>query len=221
MTIWLIFHKIFKYEYYYLHFEINLDKFGFVMKNFGKGLLLVLFGFGVFLPPGLTLLLAGSVIPEEFDETIPEDTEEAIQEKSNEGGEKKKEDPSNKGKQKIIKVICDIDPGILNLKSKGKWITAYIEFNENFNIENIDTDSIQLIIDSHILYVDPESPNAIGDYDNDGLFDLMIKFNRSTVISAISSNPEPSQFCEMTITGDLNDGGVKFDGTTEIELLSF
>lgn len=50
-----------------IHVSI-LYKFGVVMKNLGKGLLVVLFVLGGVLTPGLTLFLAGGSITKDFEE---------------------------------------------------------------------------------------------------------------------------------------------------------
>ncbi len=173
----------------------NLDKFGLVMKNLGKGLLVVFFGLGVVFTPGLTLFLAEGPIPKDFEEE-----------------EQRKEDPPNKDKKKTILAICDIDSDKLNLNSNGKWITAYIELPRGYDVHDIVLEGI-LLND----FLSPEiKPFNIGDRDNNNIPDLMIKFDRSAVIS----NLEPLQFSEMTITGILFDG-IKFEATCVIELLHY
>jgi len=49
--------------------------------------------------------------------------------------------------------------------------------------------------------VDPDSPNMIGDYDNDGLPDLMVKFSRKEVQSIL----QKGESVEIIITGRLLD----------------
>jgi hypothetical protein len=43
-----------------------------------------------------------------------------------------------------IPATVDIDPDTLNLKSKGKWITCYIELPDGYSVEDIDIDSVTL-----------------------------------------------------------------------------
>lgn len=161
------------------------------MKKIGKGLWAVLFGLGVIFTPGLTFILAKGSIPDASEEN---------------------EQKKDKDKNKNIVAVCDINPCKLNLKSKGNWITAYIELPKDYDPHDIILGEI-LLND----FLSPEiKPFTIGDRDNNGILDLMIKFDRSLVIS----NLEPSQFCEMTITGKLIDG-IKFTATDIIELKNF
>jgi len=78
----------------------------------------------------------------------------------------------------------DLDPDTLNLKSLGQWVTAYIELPEG-DVNDIDVSSIKL---NGTIPVDPEAPYAIGDYDSDGVPDLMVKFSRAAVSEFILSN---------------------------------
>jgi len=53
-----------------------------------------------------------------------------------------------------------INPDTLNLKSKGKWITAYIEFPKDYNVDDTDISSILL---NNTIPVDSSAPISIGD----------------------------------------------------------
>ncbi len=172
---------------------LNLDKFGFGMRNLAKGLWVVLIGLGVISTPGLIFFFTDGSIQKDFVE------------------EQKKEDP-NKSKDKYIIAICDFAPDKLNLKSNGKFITAYIELPNDYSVYDI-------ILEEILLngFLSPEiKPLNIGDRDNNNIPDLMIKFDRSAVIS----NIEPIKFVEMVITGKLS-VGLKFKATCVIELLNF
>ncbi|MEO0130924.1 MAG: hypothetical protein ABIK76_04465 [candidate division WOR-3 bacterium] len=68
--------------------------------------------------------------------------------------------------------IVDFDPNTLNLKSKGIVVTAYIELPNGFDVNQIDIASI-LLNDSVPALT---KPTKIGDYDSDGIPDLMVKF---------------------------------------------
>ncbi len=80
-----------------------------------------------------------------------------------------------------IDATVDVDPDTLNLKSNGEWISAYIELPTGFDVANIDVSSIVLTVDGADFYVDPAAPTAIGDYDLDGVSDLMVKFSRAAI----------------------------------------
>jgi hypothetical protein len=115
----------------------------------------------------------------------------------------------------------DIDPDVLNLKSKGKWITAYIEFPEGYNVSGIDVLSIIL---NGTISVDLNAPTAIGDYDGNGILDLTVKFDRAEVISYILTNIDVAKLLDerfitatLTVTGKLHNG-TPFQGSDTIRI---
>ena len=117
----------------------------------------------------------------------------------------------------------DFDPDTLNLKSKGEWVTAYIEFPEGYDVADINVSSILL---NTTVPVDPNAPTAIGDYDGDGVPDLMVKFDRAEVINYITANVNMTELYEkgfmtitLTINGYLNDG-TPFQGSTTIKIIA-
>jgi hypothetical protein len=75
----------------------------------------------------------------------------------------------------------DIDPDTLNLKSEDKWITCYIELPNGYDVNNINIKSIKLTVAGKDFLIDSEGPIAIGDYDSDGIPDLMVKFDRASI----------------------------------------
>ena len=117
--------------------------------------------------------------------------------------------------QKIIVVssklpaTLDIDPDTLNLNSGGNWITCYIEFPESYNVSDINISTILLNetvpAESH--------PTNISDYDNDGIPDLMVKFDRQAVQDIL----EVGDNVEITVTGELIDETM-FEGTDYIRV---
>ncbi len=111
-----------------------------------------------------------------------------------------------------IVATVDIAPDTLNLKSKGKWITAYIELPEDYDVNDIDISSILL---NDTIPVDPSAPTSIGDYDSDGIPDLMVKLDRAAVISYINIQ---LWHVTLTITGELTDG-TPFEGSDVIRVI--
>jgi len=102
-------------------------------------------------------------------------------------------------KPPAITATVDIAPKSLNLKGKGRWITAHIKLPEGYNVSDIDVSTIML---NDTIPAEPR-PVAIGDYDNDSVPDLMVKFDRSAVISCILDNVNTTKlYLErfMTIT---------------------
>jgi hypothetical protein len=111
-----------------------------------------------------------------------------------------------------------INPTSLNLGSSGEWITAYIELPEGYNVNDI---NVSTILVNFTVPVDSAAPNALGDYDNDGIPDLMVKFNRAEIISFAWNNIDiENRFGTATlrITGYLTDG-TPFQSKTTIKII--
>jgi hypothetical protein len=106
----------------------------------------------------------------------------------------------------------------LNLGSKGNWITAYIELGESLDMQNVDVSSILL---NGTIPVASSAPVAFGDHDNDGIPDLMVKFDRQAVASLVLQNYQfsgKSGTVTLTLTGKLNDGTL-FKGSATITVI--
>jgi hypothetical protein len=91
--------------------------------------------------------------------------------------------------------IIDIDPDTLHLDSKGEWITCYIELPDEYDVEDINRETILL---NHVVSA---NHTDIGDYDHDGLSDLMVKFDREKVIDIL----DPGDKVKLTVTLELID----------------
>ena len=100
----------------------------------------------------------------------------------------------------------DIDPDTLNLKSRGRWITCYIELPEGYNIVNIDISTVTL------SYGEGEVTAEWGNVQ-DGV--LMVKFDRSEVADMLS----PGNAVELTVRGQLTDL-TPFEGSDTIRVIS-
>jgi len=110
----------------------------------------------------------------------------------------------------IIPAFVDFDPDTLNLESEGKWSTVYLELPKGYNIEEIDLEN--LLLNGKIK---PESkPIEIGDYDENGVPDLMMKFNRLAVEDILEAGEE----VKVTISGNLIDGK-PFEGSDVIRVI--
>ena len=118
----------------------------------------------------------------------------------------------------------DIDPDTLNLKSKGKWITAYIELAEGYNVSDIDRATILLndTIPVDPFWVDRSLESVIGDYDEDGIPDLMVKFDRAEVMEFICNAAglphNKFVYVTLTITGQLTNE-TPFEGNDTIRIV--
>ncbi|MEM3086907.1 MAG: LamG domain-containing protein [Halobacteria archaeon] len=109
-----------------------------------------------------------------------------------------------------IAATVDIDPDTLNKKSNGKWITAYIKLQSGFDVADIDVSTAKL----NSVVPAEAFPTSVGDHDNDGVPDLMVKFGRAAVIALV--NP-PS--ATLTVTGSLT-GGTQFEGSDTIRVIN-
>ena len=110
----------------------------------------------------------------------------------------------------LIWATIDFDPDVLNLRSTDKYVTAYIELPPGFDVRQIDISSIRLNGTVPAL----AKPTQVGDYDKDGIPDLMVKFSRAAVKSLLT----PGDQVEITITGEVV--GIGFEGTDTIRVIS-
>ncbi len=110
----------------------------------------------------------------------------------------------------VIGAAIDIDPDTLNLNSKGKWITCYIELPGDYDVEDIDVSTIKL----NDQVPAQSRPTGIGDCDGDGIAELMVKFDRSAVQEILEAGDE----VEITVTGELEDD-TKFEGSDTIRVI--
>ncbi|UCE74783.1 MAG: hypothetical protein JSV56_03525 [Methanomassiliicoccales archaeon] len=101
-----------------------------------------------------------------------------------------------------IGASIDIDPDTLNLKSRGRWITAYITLPNGYDVNDIDLNTIML---------EDTIPAARGDVQDDV---LMVKFDRSEVAEIVS----PGQVT-LTIIGELIDE-TPFSGSDTIRVIN-
>jgi hypothetical protein len=103
-----------------------------------------------------------------------------------------------------ISVEAKIVPRTINLASKGKWITSYIWLPDEYDVAEIDPNSILFEdeIQPEQFWVDEEQPIAI------------IKFDREDVQSILSAGQ-----AELTISGQLIDGSV-FEGADIIRVIN-
>ena len=109
-----------------------------------------------------------------------------------------------------VSVTVDVEPDTLNLKSKGKWITCYIELPEGYDVADIDVSTVML----NDLVPAESRPTGILDHDGDGVLDLMVKFSRSGVQGILGTADQ----AELTVTGELADG-TPFEGTDTIRVV--
>jgi uncharacterized delta-60 repeat protein len=96
----------------------------------------------------------------------------------------------------FLPTMIDIDPDTINLKSKGRWITCYIDLPDN-DVNDIDISTIHL---------EDTIPAQWGDIQGDT---LMVKFDRSEVEDMLS----PGTY-NLKVSGELVDG-TGFEGYSD------
>ena len=104
----------------------------------------------------------------------------------------------------------DFDPDTLNLKSKEKFVTVYIELPTGYDVSQIDVSSITL--NGTILAL--AKPTQVGDYDSDSIPDLMVKFDGDAVQDLLT----PGSQVEITVTGEVAEIG--FEGSDTIRVIN-
>lgn len=117
-----------------------------------------------------------------------------------------------------IMATVDIDPNTLNLKSKSdkNAITVYIEFQLGFNVSDTDLSTVKLKINGDIADIPAQSkPSSVGDYDNDGIADIMVKFERQALIAALDGRTGD---IKLIVSGKLKNG-YAFSGEDTIKVI--
>lgn len=115
----------------------------------------------------------------------------------------------------MISADVDIDPNALQLKETGygRWITAYVDLPDDYDVNNINISSVTLeVLGGHV---------SVSMYDVQGDM-LMVKFDRAIVISFLWSmvghmSPHVKQDATLTVVGNLNNGD-SFEGSDTIEV---
>ena len=94
-----------------------------------------------------------------------------------------------------VPAVLDVKPETLAQKSKGRWITCYLELPDGYLVEDI---NVSTLLFNRTVPAE-EHPTVIGDYDRDGTADLMVKFDRRQVQSILS----PGDNVMVSVTGQL------------------
>jgi hypothetical protein len=104
-------------------------------------------------------------------------------------------------------ILADMElaPATLNRKSKGKYFTAHVEFDEGHDVNDVDLSSVMLVVDGHSMVPALAERASISDFNGNGIPDLTLKFDRQSVIE--STGPG---YVEIAITGTI-DGAVFSD----------
>lgn len=104
-----------------------------------------------------------------------------------------------------IPATVDIYPETITLKPRGGSVTAYIELPEAYSVNNVDISTVKLNLQVQAKL----RPTKIGDYDEDGIPDLMVKFDRKEVTALLVPGENT-----LAITGEVS--GEMFEGSDTI-----
>ena len=112
-----------------------------------------------------------------------------------------------------LQTIIDFEPDTFNLESNG-IATAYIELPAGYNVNDISASSLRL---NKIIFPLPK-PMEVGDYDKDGIPDLMIKFEREKIKSVVTAGEK----IPITIIGKVfyNGNYYHFKGQDMIKIIN-
>jgi len=95
-----------------------------------------------------------------------------------------------------VPATIDIFPETLNIYSLfGRFVKAYMELPEGYDVSDIDISTVKLNEEVQAEL----HPTKIGDYDTDGMPDLMVKFDRTNVVRSILRSGRNT----LVITGKL------------------
>jgi len=120
-----------------------------------------------------------------------------------------------------VRATVDIIPPTLNLKGKVKYVTAFVELLEGYDVSDIDVSTILM---NGTIPVDSGAPVEVGDYDADGIPDLMVKFSGTEVINYVKNNinlitlgEENFMDVNLTIIGELSNT-IMFQGSDTVKV---
>ncbi len=109
----------------------------------------------------------------------------------------------------IFPAIIDFEPDTVNLAAPRKVVTVYIEMPNGFEVSQVEVSSVTLDDSISVL----AKPTEIGDQDEDGKPDLMIKFDAQAVRQLLAVGSQT-----VRVNGRLTDGTL-FAGIDTIRVI--
>jgi hypothetical protein len=119
-----------------------------------------------------------------------------------------------------LKANVVLDPNTLNLDSNGRWITCYIELEPGQDPADIIGESVTLGDDVTACTdggqgwaISEANSENVADFDNDGVNERMVKFDRSAVQALVQESGTT-----VTVKGNLSTSET-FEGTAVIRVI--
>ncbi|MBN1457377.1 MAG: hypothetical protein JW912_05960 [Sedimentisphaerales bacterium] len=105
-----------------------------------------------------------------------------------------------------IDALVDIHPDTLNMKSNGRYVTAFITLPDGYDVADIDPATIQItnISGDEItdFPIDDSFIPVVGDHDEDEILDLTVKFDRQALVLLIQIGDKTITIEGDTLSGD-------------------
>lgn len=114
--------------------------------------------------------------------------------------------------QDVIPATVEINPDTVNLKSKGNWISCYIELPPEYDPNDIDITTVTMSRETSSVPAET-SPYEVGDFDSDGILDLMVKFDRYSFHQMLVVGT-----IQLTVKGSIVDG-TSFEGVGAVNVI--
>ncbi len=106
-----------------------------------------------------------------------------------------------------------INPKTLNLKSKGRVVTTFFDLPSAFNPAEIETTGLRL--EGILPVLTPPTPK-LGDGDEDGTPDLMVKFSRIELIHLLCDTGRDKGNIELRVIGTVAGNPFEVRGTVRV-----
>jgi hypothetical protein len=107
-----------------------------------------------------------------------------------------------------------INPKTLNLKSKGRVVTTFVELPPSYDPAAIEVNS--LLLEGTLPMVIPPTPKS-GDGDGDGTADLMVKFSRRRLIALLCETNKDAGEIALRVTGAVDSDPFEVRGTVRVQ----
>ena len=98
----------------------------------------------------------------------------------------------------IDAAYTDADPNTLNVASNGKWMTVYVELPPEYDPAQVLVETVKI---NGVVPAEASPFSNDGDYNNNGIPDLMFKFDRTALATVLGSGEN----VELTVTGEVED----------------